>query len=80
VFSPLLQGIAFKHAKKKKGMMIGFITFEDEEQLKSSSKVFSMTVIHLLRVFTGNWQLMVYSFQFLGFRGKNNWQQNGKGC
>ncbi|KAK8463942.1 hypothetical protein PHAVU_011G078600 [Phaseolus vulgaris] len=32
------QGIAFKHAKKKKGMMIGFVTFEDEEQLKSSSK------------------------------------------
>ncbi|WVZ02736.1 hypothetical protein V8G54_023542 [Vigna mungo] len=31
-------GIAFKHAKKKKGMMIGFVTFEDEEQLKSSSK------------------------------------------
>ncbi|CAJ1979312.1 unnamed protein product [Sphenostylis stenocarpa] len=31
-------GIAFKHAKKKKGMMIGFITFEDEEQLKSSSQ------------------------------------------
>ncbi|RZB80520.1 zinc finger CCCH domain-containing protein 24-like [Glycine soja] len=32
------QGIAFKHAKKKKGMMIGFVTFEDEEQLKSSTK------------------------------------------
>ena len=24
------QGIPFKHAKKKKGMMIGFVTFEDE--------------------------------------------------
>ncbi|XP_027910129.1 zinc finger CCCH domain-containing protein 24 [Vigna unguiculata] len=32
------QGIAFKYAKKKNGMMIGFVTFEDEEQLKSSSK------------------------------------------
>ncbi|KAL5130247.1 Zinc finger CCCH domain-containing protein 24 [Glycine soja] len=31
------QGIPFKHAKKKKGMMIGFVTFEDEEQLKSST-------------------------------------------
>ncbi|RDX57877.1 Zinc finger CCCH domain-containing protein 24, partial [Mucuna pruriens] len=31
------RGIPFKHAKKKKGMMIGFVTFEDEEQMKSSS-------------------------------------------
>ncbi|BAT92182.1 hypothetical protein VIGAN_07086100 [Vigna angularis var. angularis] len=33
------EGIAFKLAKKKKGMMIGFVSFEDEE-LKSSSKNF----------------------------------------
>ncbi|XP_058757540.1 zinc finger CCCH domain-containing protein 24-like [Vicia villosa] len=32
------QGIPFKHAKTKKGMAIGFVTFEDEEQLKSSCK------------------------------------------
>ncbi|KAK7262323.1 hypothetical protein RJT34_29890 [Clitoria ternatea] len=32
-------GIPFKFAKKKKGVMLGFITFEDEEQMKSSSKV-----------------------------------------
>ncbi|KAK7404722.1 hypothetical protein VNO78_05678 [Psophocarpus tetragonolobus] len=32
------QAIPFKHAKKKKGMGIGFVTFEDEEQLKSSAK------------------------------------------
>ncbi|KAK7262321.1 hypothetical protein RJT34_29888 [Clitoria ternatea] len=32
------EGIPFKFAKKKKGMMLGFITFEDEEQMKSSSK------------------------------------------
>nr|KYP68521.1 Zinc finger CCCH domain-containing protein 24 [Cajanus cajan] len=31
-------GVPFKFAKKKKGMMIGFVTFEDEEQMKSSSK------------------------------------------
>jgi len=42
-----LQGIAFKYAKKKKGMMIGFVTFEDEEQLKTSSKVF-LTMIHFV--------------------------------
>ncbi|TKY67226.1 Zinc finger CCCH domain-containing protein 24 [Spatholobus suberectus] len=32
------EGVPFKHAKKKKGMMIGFVTFEDEEQMKSSAK------------------------------------------
>ncbi|WJX44181.1 hypothetical protein P8452_31191 [Trifolium repens] len=32
------QGIPFKHAKTKKGMAIGFVTFEDEEQLKTSSE------------------------------------------
>ncbi|KAK7262322.1 hypothetical protein RJT34_29889 [Clitoria ternatea] len=32
------QGIPLKFAKKKKGMVLGFITFEDEEQMKSSSK------------------------------------------
>ncbi|XP_061358766.1 zinc finger CCCH domain-containing protein 24 isoform X2 [Gastrolobium bilobum] len=32
------EGILFKHAKKKKGMMIGFVSFEEEEQMKSSSK------------------------------------------
>ncbi|KAL4389106.1 hypothetical protein HN51_009966 [Arachis hypogaea] len=31
-------GIRFKHAKKKKGMMVGFVSFEDEEQMQSSSK------------------------------------------
>ncbi|KAJ1424355.1 (Uracil-5)-methyltransferase fami [Sesbania bispinosa] len=34
----IYEGIPFKHAKKKKGMMVGFVTFEDEEQMKSSSK------------------------------------------
>ncbi|XP_027346879.1 zinc finger CCCH domain-containing protein 24 isoform X2 [Abrus precatorius] len=32
------EGIAFKHAKKKKGMAVGFLTFEDEEQMKNSTK------------------------------------------
>lgn len=32
------QGIPFKHAKTRKGMSIGFVTFEDEEQMKSSAK------------------------------------------
>ncbi|CAL0329085.1 unnamed protein product [Lupinus luteus] len=32
------EGIAFKLAKKKKGMALGFVTFEDEEQMKSASK------------------------------------------
>ncbi|KAJ7947802.1 zinc finger CCCH domain-containing protein 24 [Quillaja saponaria] len=32
------QGILFKHAKKKKGMMVGFVSFEDEEQLQSAMK------------------------------------------
>lgn len=33
------QGIPFKHAKTRKGMSIGFVTFEDEEQMKSSAKL-----------------------------------------
>ncbi|KAI9076173.1 hypothetical protein K1719_041871 [Acacia pycnantha] len=32
------EGIPFKSAKKKKGMVVGFVTFEDQEQLKSSTK------------------------------------------
>ncbi|XP_019413379.1 PREDICTED: zinc finger CCCH domain-containing protein 24-like [Lupinus angustifolius] len=32
------EGITFKLAKKKKGMALGFVTFEDEEQMKSASK------------------------------------------
>ncbi|KAE9620553.1 putative tRNA (uracil(54)-C(5))-methyltransferase transcription factor C3H family [Lupinus albus] len=32
------EGIPFKLAKKKKGMALGFLTFEDENQMKSASK------------------------------------------
>ncbi|XP_028808026.1 zinc finger CCCH domain-containing protein 24 [Neltuma alba] len=32
------EGIPFKSAKKKIGMLVGFVTFEDQEQLESSTK------------------------------------------
>lgn len=33
------QGVVHKSAKKKKGMVVGFVTFEDAEQLKSAIEV-----------------------------------------
>lgn len=35
----ILQGIIFKSAKKKKGMTVGFVSFESTEQLKSAVEV-----------------------------------------
>lgn len=37
--SSFLQSILFKSAKKKKGMTVGFVTFESTEQLKSAVEV-----------------------------------------
>lgn len=36
---PNYQGIDFKSAKKRKGMLIGFVSFETAEQVKSAVQV-----------------------------------------
>jgi len=33
------QGVQFKSVKKKKGMTVGFVTFENAEQLKTAQEV-----------------------------------------
>jgi len=40
----ILQGVTFKAAKKKKGMSVGFITFEAAEHFKSTAEVFRFVV------------------------------------
>ena len=51
-FNPLnfnFQGISFKSAKKKKGMTVGFVSFESVEQLKSSVEVcFASLMLYLV--------------------------------
>lgn len=38
------QGIDYKSAKKKKGMMVGFVNFESAEQVKRAMEV-SLTLL-----------------------------------
>ncbi|KAI4322254.1 hypothetical protein L6164_021965 [Bauhinia variegata] len=59
------EGILFKSAKKKKGMMVGFVSFEDEEQLKNSSKELEGKTI-------GNKTLKVADVIPRSFEKKNN--------
>ena len=33
------QGVEYKFAKKRRGMMVGFLTFENAEQLKNGVEV-----------------------------------------
>lgn len=40
------QGIPFKSAKKKKGMVVGFVSFESAEQLETAVEVSHVSVIY----------------------------------
>lgn len=39
LYVAVFQGISFKSAKKKKGMVVGFVSFESAEQVNSALKV-----------------------------------------
>ncbi|KAK9676742.1 hypothetical protein RND81_11G097200 [Saponaria officinalis] len=48
------QGVNFKLAKKKKGMSVGFLTFEDAEQVKSGTEVLDGKPIGNRKLKVGN--------------------------
>lgn len=56
----VMQGISYATAKKKKGMTVGFVTFENIEQLKNAIEVIIGMFI-LERVWaTGKWQWLLH--------------------
>lgn len=54
----VFQGIVCKSAKKKRGMTVGFVNFENGEQLKTAVEVFVCFVI----IFDSFWNYVVVCF------------------
>lgn len=51
----VMQGISYATAKKKKGMTVGFVTFENIEQLKNAIEV--IIGMFILLTCMSNWEV-----------------------
>ena len=82
-FGSALQGVEFKSAKKKKGMALGFVSFENAEQLQNVVKVSPHLHKHIILnfiVFKLTCSLSLENLYVAGPGRNIDWQQSYEGC